>query len=35
VQVLSLVIALMVAREVVQRIYMALGTGETAPAESA
>ena len=35
VQVLSLVIALMVAREVVQRIYMALGTSETAPAESA
>ena len=35
VQVLSLVIALMVAREVVQRIYMALGSGETEPAESA
>jgi len=35
VQVLSLVIALMVAREVVQRIYMALGSSETAPVESA
>ena len=35
VQVLSLVIALMVAREVVQRIYMALGSGETEPAEGA
>ena len=35
VQVLSLVIALMVAREVVQRIYMALGSSETAPTESA
>ena len=35
VQVLSLVIALMVAREVVQRIYLALGSSETAPAESA
>ncbi len=34
VHVLSLVIALMVAREVVQRIYMALGSSETAPAES-
>ena len=33
--VLSLVIALMVAREVFQRIYMALGAGETAPTESA
>lgn len=35
VQVLSLVIALMVAREVVQRIYMALGSSETEPAEGA
>ena len=35
VQVLSLVIALMVAREVFQRIYMALGSSETAPTESA
>ena len=35
VQVLSLVIALMVAREVVQRIYMALGSSETASTESA
>jgi len=34
VHVLSLVIALMVAREVVQRIYVALGSSETAPAES-
>ena len=34
VHVLSLVIALMVAREVVQRIYIALGSSETAPAES-
>jgi hypothetical protein len=34
VHVLSLVIALMVARELVQRIYVALGSGETAPAES-
>ena len=34
VHVLSLVIALMVAREV-QRIYMALGSSETAPTESA
>ena len=33
VHVLSLVIALMVAREIVQRIYVALGSGETAPAE--
>ena len=33
--VLSLVIALMVAREVVQRIYMALGSSETVPAEGA
>ena len=35
VQVLSLVIALMVAREVVQRIYLALCSSQTAPAESA
>ena len=35
VQVLSLVIALMVAREVFQRIYLALGSSETEPAESA
>ena len=35
VQVLSLVIALLVAREVVQRIYLALGSSETAPTESA
>ena len=35
VQVLSLVIALMVAREVFQRIYLALGSSQTAPAESA
>jgi hypothetical protein len=35
VQVLSLVIALMIAREVVQRIYIALGSSETAPAETA
>jgi hypothetical protein len=34
VTVLSLVIVLMVAREVVQRIYMALGSSETAPADS-
>ena len=34
VHVLSLVIALMVAREVVQRIYVALGSSETAPTES-
>ena len=35
VQVLSLVIALMIAREVFQRIYLALGSSQTAPAESA
>lgn len=35
VQVLSLVIALMVARAAVQRIYLALGSSETEPAESA
>ena len=35
VHVLSLVIALMVAREVFQRIYLALGSSETAPAQSA
>ena len=34
VHVLSLVISLMVAREVVQRVYVALGSTETAPAES-
>jgi hypothetical protein len=34
VHVLSLVIALMVAREAVQRIYVALGSSDTAPAES-
>ena len=34
VHVLSLVIALMVAREVVQQIYVALGSSETVPAES-
>ena len=34
VHVLSLVIALMVAREVVQRIYLALGSSESTPAES-
>jgi hypothetical protein len=34
VHVLSLVIALMVTREVVQRLYIALGSSETAPAES-
>jgi hypothetical protein len=34
VHVLTLVIALMVAREVFQRIYLALGSSETAPAES-
>jgi hypothetical protein len=33
VNVLSLVIALMVAREAVQRIYIALGSSESAPAE--
>jgi hypothetical protein len=32
--VLILVITLMVAREVVQRVYVALGSSETAPAES-
>jgi hypothetical protein len=35
VHVLSMVIALMITREVVQRIYIALGSSETAPAESA
>ena len=35
VHVLSLVIALMVAREVFHRIYLALGSSETAPTESA
>jgi hypothetical protein len=34
VHVLGLVIALMVARELVQRIYIALGSSEAAPAES-
>jgi hypothetical protein len=33
VHVLSLVLALMIAREVFQRIYVALGSGESAPAE--
>ena len=33
VHVLSLVLALMIAREVFQRIYVALGSGETASAE--
>jgi hypothetical protein len=35
VSVIALVIALMVAREVVQRIYVALGPGEGAPTEGA
>jgi hypothetical protein len=35
VHVLSLVIALMVAREVVHRIYIVLGSSETSPTESA
>jgi hypothetical protein len=34
VQVLSLVIALMISREVVQRIYIAMGSSKTAPGES-
>jgi hypothetical protein len=33
--VIVLVIALMVARELFQRIYVALGSGETVPAENA
>ena len=35
VSVLGLVIALMITREVVQRIFIALGSSETAPAEGA
>ena len=35
VQVLGLVLALMIVREVVQRLYIALGSGDSAPGEAA